>query len=468
MPLLWTFHLHYFDWLHTEQAIAPASRDRMLHYIQAWIRDNPFGRGVGWHSYPTSLRIVNWTRWHAATGGLDAQALTSLWNQIRWLNRHREFHLMGNHLLVNAKALFLGAACFEGPEAAAIRDRAERLLLAQIREQFLSDGAHQERSPMYHALVLEDLIDVLAWARTRNAYPTLERLLSSVISKGLDFLGRMTHPHGGLAHFSDSTQEVAPKLPALQAYASSVGVNLDRSTGKGLVWMKASGFVSGRVGSSYFVADIGSIGPDHQPGHAHAGTLSFEWTVQDRPVVVNSGVSVYGTGPDRQWQRSTAAHSTLSLDDLDSSEVWAGFRVARRARVHEVEVRRLEGEHWFVKASHDGYRRLPGRNIHHRQWQVHPLKLSITDSIEGPFRKAVAYYYFHPDLELSMGDGGVLGFYRQRQCLRVSWIKADNCPHVELVPSEYYPGFGRAVRNWCLKFDWVQPEKLQVDLEWLP
>lgn len=467
MPLLWTFHLHYFDWLHTAEAIDPTHRDYMLRYIQAWVTDNPYGRGIGWHPYPTSLRIVNWIRWHAATGGLDDRALTSLWNQIRWLNRHREFHLMGNHLLVNAKALFLGAGCFEGSDAAAIRDRAERLLVAQVREQFLSDGGHQERSPMYHALVLEDLLDVLAWARTRNSFHGLEQLLASVIARGLVFLGRMTHPHGTLTHFNDSTQDVAPALPALLDYASSVGVNVDLETGTGLAWMKASGFVSGRVGSSYFVVDIGSVGPDHQPGHAHAGTLSFEWTVQDRPVVVNSGISVYGTGPDRQWQRSTAAHSTLYLDDVDSSEVWAGFRVARRARVHDVEVHQLEGERWSVKASHDGYLRLPGRNIHQRQWDVYPLKLSVTDSIKGTFRKAVVRYYFHPDLELRLGDGGVVGFYGKQQCLLVNWIQAEDCQRVELVPAEYYPGFGRAVPNWCLKFDWVQAENLQVDLEWL-
>ncbi|MFO1266417.1 MAG: heparinase II/III-family protein [Rubrivivax sp.] len=107
-----------------------------------------------------------------------------------------------------------------------------------------------------------------------------------------------------------------------------------------------------------------SIGPDYLPGHAHADTLSFELSLHGREVIVNRGTSVYGEGPRRQLERSTAAHSTVQLGTQDSSEVWAGFRVGRRARPLEVSI-----EGWQIAAAHDGYAHLPGRPLHRRCWR---------------------------------------------------------------------------------------------------
>ena len=87
------------------------------------------------------------------------------------------------------------------------------------------------------------------------------------------------------------------------------------------------------------VCDVAPIGPDHLPAHAHADTLSFELSFKGRRVFVNSGTSEYGLSAERQRQRGTAAHNTLVLDEENSSEVWAGFRVARRARARLLDAR---------------------------------------------------------------------------------------------------------------------------------
>src|SRR6185295_1096925 len=108
-----------------------------------------------------------------------------------------------------------------------------------------------------------------------------------------------------------------------------------------------------------------SVGPSYQPGHAHADTLSFELSLHGRRVLVNSGTSEYGTGPERQRQRSTAAHNTVVIDGQDSSEVWGGFRVARRAHCQWLATSRTPAP--SIEAVHDGYLRLPGRNTHRRR-----------------------------------------------------------------------------------------------------
>src|SRR5690606_24123414 len=113
--------------------------------------------GTGWEPYPTSRRIVRWIQWArsgaARAGGAPSRALLdSLATQARWLARRLEWHLLGNHLWSNAKALIHAGCFFAGAEADAWRARGERILEHQLAEQVLGDGGHFELSPMYHAL----------------------------------------------------------------------------------------------------------------------------------------------------------------------------------------------------------------------------------------------------------------------------------------------------------------------------
>ena len=91
------------------------------------------------------------------------------------------------------------------------------------------------------------------------------------------------------------------------------------------------GYVSIKKKNFNAILDVAEIGPSDLPGHAHADTLSFELSLFQKRIIVNSGSSEYGEGEIRQYERSTKAHNTVVVDDENSSEIWAGFRVARRA-----------------------------------------------------------------------------------------------------------------------------------------
>ncbi|MEN9780004.1 MAG: hypothetical protein RL014_1152 [Pseudomonadota bacterium] len=91
-----------------------------------------------------------------------------------------------------------------------------------------------------------------------------------------------------------------------------------------------SGYVRLDNGPAVALLDVAPVGPDYLPGHAHADTLSFELSVGAQRVLVNSGTSCYGSSAERLRQRGTAAHNTVVVNGQDSSEVWGGFRVARR------------------------------------------------------------------------------------------------------------------------------------------
>ena len=64
---------------------------------------------------------------------------------------------------------------------------------------------------------------------------------------------------------------------------------------------------------------------------------------------------MYGIGSERTRQRGTLAHATVVIDNENSSEVWSGFRVARRAKVFKVK-NLIQDKKTYLSASHDGYK----------------------------------------------------------------------------------------------------------------
>ena len=154
---LWRYNQHYFDDLNAIDA--PTRRAWHTALVEDWVADNPPGHGIGWEPYPLSLRVVNWIKWSLAGTTLSPAALQSLAVQVRWLTDRLEIHLLGNHLFANAKALVFAGLFFQGKEADTWLKKGLRILERQVPEQILPDGGHFERSTMYHALALEDILD---------------------------------------------------------------------------------------------------------------------------------------------------------------------------------------------------------------------------------------------------------------------------------------------------------------------
>jgi len=172
---------------------------------------------------------------------------------------------------------------------------------------------------------------------------------------------------------------------------------------------------------------------------------------------VNSGTSEYGLGPERLRQRGTAAHSTVQVDGADSSEVWSGFRVARRARPLGLAASD-EADALVMTCAHDGYRRLPGRPLHRRIWRMSAQALRVSDAIEGDFDGAVARYYLHPSLAVSAGhDGGVL---RLPDGHTIRWSATGGAARV--VPSTWHPEFGRSLASMCIELVFAGPQATMV------
>ena len=119
---------------------------------------------------------------------------------------------------------------------------------------------------------------------------------------------------------------------------------------------------------------------------------------------MNGGTSRYGLGADRLAERKTSSHNTATVDNEDSSEVWSGFRVARRAYPRDLHFAGGD-ETLLISCCHDGYRRLRGHPIHCRQWLLSERELVIEDEIRSSrVHQGIARFKLHPTIQ-AVADG---------------------------------------------------------------
>jgi uncharacterized heparinase superfamily protein len=446
---LWRYNLHYFDDLNASDAHLRCGRHSLL--LTRWVKENLPGKGSGWDPYPVSLRIVNWVKWVLAGNELPLECVQSLAVQVRWLEKKLEVHLLGNHLFANAKALIFAGIFFIGAEAEDWLKKGLRILSREVPEQILADGGHFERSTMYHALALEDILDLINAAKTWSGSVDSEVLVGwcEVAGRMLLWLKGMLHPDGQFALFNDSAFGIAPDPSLLFDYAARLGIRFSHiESVETLIvshWPE-SGYI--RLASSEAVAllDVASVGPNYLPGHAHADTLSFELSLFGQRVVVNGGTSCYGTGAIRLRERETVSHSTVEVAGLSSSEVWSTFRVARRAFPFGLQIIR-ENEDFVVACSHNGYTHLTGKPVHHREWVMDAKSFIVTDSVAGGTHFAVARFIFHPLLQVSVLENNrCLLTLPMGEGVRVTVLSG----FAEIESSWYAPEFGKVLPTKCL------------------
>jgi uncharacterized heparinase superfamily protein len=462
VPKLWRYNQHYFDDLNATKA----SKRKLWHdqLLKHWINDNPVGKGVGWEPYPTSLRIVNWVKWHLSGNTLSDPCIQSLTLQTRWLSKRIEKHILANHLFSNAKALIFSGLFFSSKESKIWLNKGLKIIEDELNEQILSDGGNFERSPMYHSIFLEDILDLI---NISQVYPNViqERQVNGWIkklNKMFKWLDAMMHPDGEISFFNDSALGIAPNLNELINYAQRLGIKYTSHKFNTVTNLSDTGYIRLTSHNAIALLDVAPIGPDYQPGHAHADTLSFELSLFGQRLLVNGGTSEYGNSSIRQYERSTKAHNTVVVNNENSSEVWSGFRVARRAYPFNLKIEELEN---FVNITccHDGYKRLVGKPIHKRNWQFFDSGLIIEDDIEGSCKSAHAYFHFHPSVTIIKKQNRTLNLEMYSGKKIILEVKIGK-PTIET--SYYSLGFGKRIKRQCLNVSLDEENRSCVQILW--
>ena len=255
----------------------------------------------------------------------------------------------------------------------------------------LPDGAHFELSPMYHKIILFRLLDCIQLMQSNTVFKDAD-LLGSLENKAqvmLGFLRNISFSDNTIPLFNDAAFDIAPSNQQIYDYALKLGIRENNMP------LKESGYRKIQNENFEIILDVGQIGPDYQPGHAHADTFSFCLYIDQVPVIVDMGTSTYNIGKRRDLERSTLSHNTVAYGAMDSSEVWGGFRVADRAKV-----RIMQDDKELIMAEHDGYRKMG--ITHQRKFSLSSNRFLIEDVINGKVTKSsISSLHFHPDVKIT-------------------------------------------------------------------
>ena len=333
---LWNYNLHYFEYLFSlvkawNDSGDKRYLDKTVEIIEGWIKKNPIGSKPAWASYPMSLRIVIWISYfsyvnEALPEDFRSRFLNSLHTQFVYLSKHLEKDTLGNHYFENLKSLVLAALFFNDEP---VLKKALKDFKAECKEEILPDGMHFELSLMYHKIVLEGVLRVtIALRSTGKPDPELENYLQPMLDVAYSFEEELDR----IPLFNDGGNNVAKSIDALTTAAKDYFGITPHFKNK----LESCGFYifEKLVGEHRWklIVDAGQPGPDYIPGHAHCDAMSYELFCDGKPVIVNCGTYAYQC-EERSFFRSTAAHNTVMANDVEQSQCWGVFRLAKRSNV---------------------------------------------------------------------------------------------------------------------------------------
>jgi uncharacterized heparinase superfamily protein len=231
--------------------------------------------------------------------------------------------------------------------------RSTRRLAEELARQIRPDGGHISRNPDAVIRLLLDLLP-LRQAYAARAVPPPPQLLNA-IDRMLPMLRMLRHGDGTLALFNGMGVTEPDTLATVLAY--------DDPRAKALINAPHSGYQRVEAGTSLLIIDAGAPPPAEYSTLAHAGCLSFEFSVGAQRLVVNCGASDANRNGARRAARLTAAHSTLVVDDTSSCRIagrnglekWLSDEILSGPRQVKVERQNLPMKIRLL-LSHDGYR----------------------------------------------------------------------------------------------------------------
>lgn len=416
----WKKALHSFRWL---RHLTAAGNDLAAANSRALVADWIAGpgrkiSGVAWEPAITAKRIIAWLQ-HSALILNGAELpfyrafLRSLAVQIRYL-RMAQHDMEPSTDRLRAR-IALAFACLSLPLSATALRAATRNLDLELDAQILPDGGHVSRNP---STLLELLADLLPLRQTyaNQAEPPPQTLLTA-IDRMLPALRFFRHTDGSIARFNG----MGPTLPDR---VNSI-LRHDDASAPPLLHAPHSGYDRLALGPTIIIADTGASPPPGAASGAHAGCLSFELSSGRSCFIVNCGVDSYGPVELRALARTTAAHSTVTLDDTSQGQFNHSARVqavigspllggARRVTCQRIDGAEAQG----FKARHNAY--VPRYGIvHERELQLSregTLLTGVDRLLQEPSATArprdgtvALRFHVHPDVDIFAAEHGAIG-----------------------------------------------------------
>jgi uncharacterized heparinase superfamily protein len=403
--------LHSFGWLrHMRSKKIDLHSNVARAIVDSWLSIHG-GRieGIAWEIDVTAQRVIAWLS-HSpvvlqnADRGFYRRFLRSLAFQVRFLRRMAKYAPAGETRFRLRVALAMASIAM--PARANVLRKAAEALDQEFDSQILPDGGHISRNPR---VGLELLLDLLPLRQTYiNLGHDLPQKLISGIDRMYPALRFFRHQDGDLALFNGAKSTLATELISLLRY--------DETAGDPFKAMPHSRYQRLAAGRTVVIADTGLPPSGTLSRTAHAGCLSFEMSSGRHRFIVNSGSPKFAGSRYVEIARTTAAHSTVTLNDTSSSRFstsdFVSHVIVEAVKTVNVDRAVADDGRDVIRASHDGYFRAFGA-LHERE-----LTLNATGSImtgcdrlvvseerksDGELH-AVARFHAHPSINLKQMD----------------------------------------------------------------
>lgn len=474
LPPAFADYVHRFDWLRDLAAAANRTEGASIAAViaEGWLAangDKP--RLPAWRIDNCAWRLLNMAS-HAPLllSNSDVIYRSKILSHFARNARHldqsavratRPFDRVCGWAGVVAAALLL-------PEGKARRAMGEHGLESALSDLVFPDGGVLSRSP--HQLM--ELIALLSMLR--QCYTAREELppafIGETLVRNVPALLGLTHSDGGLGAWQGTGHIGAETIEAL---VKASGVRA-RPLRQALDW----GYQRVSAGQAVLLVDAGPPPHAKQALVGCASTLAFEFSFAGQRVIVNcGGAGLAGANVPAalaRGLRTTAAHSTLCVDDSNSTALLAKGQLG--AGVVEVGLERRDIDRATrIEANHDGYARVYGF-IHNRVLiqRSDGLELRGEDTLLPHARyksreEVPAQLRFHlgPDIELlladdrrsvvmRLADGSSWSFLTTLGTIEVDdsiWVDEQGRPHPtrQLVIGVTAPKGGMTI-GWALRF----------------
>ncbi|MEO0589192.1 MAG: heparinase II/III family protein [Pseudomonadota bacterium] len=351
--------LHSFGWLYDLAASAPreACTEIAERIATGWLKAHSSvpkraAKSGAWEVETAGLRLMAWLV-HAPimiSGSqsvlrrdlLSAIAETAHWFDRKALGSGAGLGQMIGWAAVTAAGLLL-------PEGKARRLYGQAALIRSLGDLVAEDGGVLARCPSAQMQAIATLTDLIAcYEAVEIEAPEALFVMRELLVPPLLAL---RHGDGALGNWQGQGAIGADRVAGLIA---STGVRT-RPLNEPQHW----GFQRMRGGQTVVQFDAA---PPPRPRHARTGcasTLAFEMSDGPARVIVNCGGAALAGGQVPAHigagLRATAAHSTLVLDNANSTAVLLHGKLGKGAETVEVERRSSSKHVTRIEASHDGY-----------------------------------------------------------------------------------------------------------------
>lgn len=431
---LWKLNLNYHEFLiDVAYSFIETKDNKYINFVEKtiseWFEQNPLGtKGYGkdnWNSYAISLRLISWIKIYQLIGNHFSSNFKKLFIKLLWIQSHFlkdniEYDILGNHIIKNWKALKWSKFFFKTNEF----DKIIKSLEKYVFIQFTKDKFHEELSPMYSAIVLEDLLEVyLIDEKSVNAD------LIHNLFKNINFLSFSNN----YSFFNDSVSNNGVQLKDLSNFYYKVFPQK-----KGVIFegdFNIDGYLGFKNSNSHLIIDMANITEGNQPAHIHCDAMSFEFSKNGNKIFTNSGTYEYNYGKRRYYSRSTESHNTLKYGDFNQSEIWGSFRVARKAKTNYKIIKHSNNSIKLIGyvSGFDFNKKI----IHQREFDCSNTRMIINDTLISNNEADHSKIYYHLTPEYSISNNQIFNNKTNKFIADIFCnLKYD------VVKTEYYKEFG--------------------------